>query len=47
MCRLGKIIVDNRNDIKPFYDDVSMGGCFIKFPCSNCGKIVKKETFFF
>ena len=24
-----------------------MGGGFIKFPCSNCGKIVKKETFFF
>lgn len=47
MCQLGKIIVDNRNDVKPFYDDVSMGGGFIEFPCSNCGEVVRKETFYF
>ncbi len=26
MYQLGKIIIDNRSDVKPFYDDVSMGG---------------------
>lgn len=47
MCQLGKIIVDNRDNVKPFYDDVSMGGGFIDFQCSKCGSSVRKETFYF
>ena len=44
MCQFGKTIIDNRDNVKPFYDDASMGGGFIEFPCSNCQKTVKKEA---
>lgn len=47
MCQFGKTIIDNRDNVKPFYDDASMGGGFIEFPCSNCQKTVKKEAFYF
>lgn len=47
MIEFGKLIVDNRPEIEPFYDDVSMGGGFIEFSCSCCKTSVSKETFYF
>lgn len=47
MCNLGKIVVDNRTDLHPFYDGDSMGGGVIQFECSKCQSLVEKETFRF
>ena len=47
MCKFGKIIIDNRDNVSPFYDGLSMGCGQIAFKCSTCGYDIAKETIFF
>lgn len=47
MGKFGIMILDNRENITPFYDGNSMGGGVIKFSCSQCDSLVEKETFIF
>jgi len=47
MGEFGIMILDNREDITPFYDGSSMGGGVITFSCSQCDSLVEKETFTF
>ena len=43
----GKIIIDNRDNVQPFYDGLSMGCGEIHFECSTCGHDVREETLLF
>jgi len=43
----GKIIIDNRDNVQPFYDGLSMGCGEIHFDCSTCGHDVSEETLLF
>ena len=43
----GRIIIDNRDNVQPFYDGQSMGCGEIHFECSTCGHDVSEETLLF